>query len=241
MSPLLSTLSLLGLLASRVSAHGHVSSIIADGVEYPGADPSNPSDDSPGWQAANQDNGFVAPSSFSSPDIVCHKTAVSPPSYATVAAGGTVTLQWSTWPDSHHGPVLDYLASCDGDCTAADPASLFFAKIDEGGLIEGENPGYWASDDLVAAGNAWTVTIPEDLAPGNYVLRHEIIGLHSAGQEDGAQAYPQCVNLEVTGGGPAVPSGVPATEFYSADDPGILINIYGPIEYVIPGPALWQG
>lgn len=37
-----------------------------------------------------------------------------------------------------------------------------------------------------------TVAIPSDIAPGNYVIRHEIIALHSAGQENGAQSYPQC-------------------------------------------------
>lgn len=37
-----------------------------------------------------------------------------------------------------------------------------------------------------------TVAIPSDIAPGNYIIRHEIIALHSAGQENGAQSYPQC-------------------------------------------------
>lgn len=43
-----------------------------------------------------------------------------------------------------------------------------------------------------ANNNTGSLTIPSDLKAGNYVLRHEIIALHSAGQEDGAQAYPQC-------------------------------------------------
>jgi cellulase len=38
---------------------------------------------------------------------------------------------------------------------------------------------------------AWNVKIPASLAAGSYVLRHEIIGLHSAGSPNGAQAYPQ--------------------------------------------------
>jgi len=40
-------------------------------------------------------------------------------------------------------------------------------------------------------GFSWTVKIPSSLAPGSYVLRHEIIGLHSAGSSNGAQNYPQ--------------------------------------------------
>jgi cellulase len=89
-------------------------------------------------------------------------------------------------------------------------------------------------------GNAWTVTIPENLAPGNYVLRHEILALHSAGQANGAQFYPQCINLEVTGSGSATPDGVAGTSLYTAEDPGVLFNLYGEFsEYPIPGPALW--
>ncbi|KAK1763649.1 glycoside hydrolase, partial [Phialemonium atrogriseum] len=229
-------------LSAVASAHGHVATIIADGVEYPGAVPGNVPPESVGWTASNLDNGFVAPDAFSSPDIICHKEATAATAYATVAAGGTVTLVWNTWPDSHHGPVIDYLAACNGECSSVDKTSLSFAKIDEDGLISGSNPGNWATDDLIANGNSWTVTIPSSVAPGNYVLRHEIIALHSAGQPNGAQAYPQCINLEVTGSGSAVPSGEPATSFYTPEDPGILFNLYEPdLQYTIPGPALWQG
>jgi hypothetical protein len=35
------------------------------------------------------------------------------------------------------------------------------------------------------------VSIPSTLKPGAYVLRHEIIALHGARSDDGAQAYPQ--------------------------------------------------
>jgi len=42
---------------------------------------------------------------------------------------------------------------------------------------------------LQANNNTWTMTIPSGLN-GNYVLRHEILALHSAGQQNGAQNYP---------------------------------------------------
>jgi hypothetical protein len=87
------------------------------------------------------------------------------------------------------------------------------------------------------------VTIPANLAPGNYVLRHEIIALHSAGSTNGAQAYPQCLNLKVGGSKTtALPAGVPATKFYTPTDPGILFNLYASFSsYSIPGPAVWSG
>jgi cellulase len=233
---------LLSALAATVQGHGHVATIVADGVEYPGAVPANTPADSPGWTASNLDNGFVEPNSFSSPDIICHKEAKAPNAYAKVAAGGSVTLQWDTWPESHKGPVIDYLAACNGECSSADKTSLSFVKIAEKGLISGSNPGTWAADELISNGNSWTVEIPSSIAPGKYVLRHEILALHASGQPNGAQAYPQCVNLEITGSGSTTPSGEPATSFYTASDPGILFNLYESFSsYDIPGPALFSG
>jgi cellulase len=227
--------------AAAVSAHGHVQTVIADGQTYTGGIPSGAPADAVGWAASNQDNGFVEPNSFGSADIACHKSATAPSNSVTVSAGSTITLQWNTWPESHKGPVIDYLASCGGDCASASAGSLSFAKIAEKGLNSGSNPGNWASDDLIANGNAWTVDIPSNLAPGGYVLRHEIIALHSAGQPNGAQSYPQCINLEVTGGGSATPSGTPATSLYTASDPGITFNLYEDFSsYPIPGPPVWS-
>jgi len=120
---------------------------------------------------------------------------------------------------------------------------LEFFKIDGVGLIDDTTvPGTWASDQLIANNNSWTVTIPSDIAPGNYVLRHEIIALHSAGTVDGAQNYPQCVNIQVSGTGTATPAGVLGTALYTETDPGIEINIYESLStYVVPGPTLYSG
>jgi len=139
--------------------------------------------------------------------------------------------------------LADYLANCNGDCTTVDKTTLEFFKIDGVGLIDDTTiPGSWASDTLIANNNSWTVTIPSDITPGNYVLRHEIIALHSAGSVDGAQNYPQCVNLEVTGSGTATPAGVLGTALYTETDPGIEINIYQSLStYIVPGPTLYSG
>jgi hypothetical protein len=161
---------------------------------------------------------------------------------ATVAAGGKIKLQWDTWPESHHGPVLDYLAKCAGDdCTSVEAGDLSFFKIDEKGLNDAASQN-WASDDLIKNDFAWTVTVPEDIAPGQYVLRHESIALHSAQDTNGAQNYPQCINIKVTGSGTAEPAGVVATELYTASDPGISLSIYNSLtDYEIPGPAVYSG
>ena len=240
--------AVLGSLAASVSAHGIVQGIVAGGKWYSGYNPSFQYADPPptviGWSIPeDQDLGFVAPDAYGGPDIICHVGATPGGASAKVAAGSVVELQWTVWPDSHHGPVLDYLAKCSGSCTNADKTSLEFFKIDQGGLVDDTTPpGTWASDQLIANNNSWVVTIPKSIAPGNYVLRHEIIALHSAGTQDGAQNYPQCINLQITGSGSDSPSGTLGTALYKADDPGILINIYTELStYKIPGPSLIAG
>lgn len=239
-----------GLLASAasVSAHGFVQGIVADGTYYTGYLVNQypymtTPPDSIGWTESATDLGFVAPDAYAGGDIICHKSATNGKASATVAAGSTVVMEWNTWPESHHGPVIDYLASCNGDCTTVDKTTLEFFKIDEAGLIDDTtSPGTWASDQLIANNNSWSVTIPSTIAAGNYVLRHEIIALHGAGSTDGAQNYPQCINLVVTGGGSDVPTGTLGEALYTETDPGILVNIYTTgLTYTIPGPALYSG
>lgn len=240
--------AILGSLASSVAAHGYVSGFVAGGTWYSGYSPSfqyqNPPPTVAGWSdPENLANGYVAPTAYGDADIVCHLSATPGGTAAKINAGDQVELQWTTWPDSHRGPVLDYLAKVDGEFADIDKTALNFFKIDERGLVDSSAaPGKWASDELIANNNSWAVTIPSSIAPGKYVLRHEIIALHSAGDANGAQNYPQCINLEITSDGTDTPAGQVATSFYKAEDPGIKINIYTTLaSYTIPGPALWSG
>ncbi|KAK5654935.1 hypothetical protein OQA88_6691 [Cercophora sp. LCS_1] len=230
--------------AALVSAHGHVSHIIVNGNQYRNYDPTtdfyNPSaaPDVIGWSALNQDNGFIEPVNFGTSEIICHKGAKPGKGHATVAAGDKISIVWTPeWPESHVGPVIDYLANCNGPCETVDPASLRFFKIGAGGYSNG-----WASDVLRANGNSWLVQIPADLKAGNYVLRHEIVALHGGANPNGAQAYPQCLNLRVTGSGNNSPAGVAGTSLYTSTSPGILFNpwVSSPV-YPVPGPALIAG
>jgi lytic cellulose monooxygenase (C1-hydroxylating) len=230
-------------LAASVSAHGHVRGITAGGQYYLGADPSfqyQPENQRPavaGWSAQNLDNGFV--SEYSSPDMICHKSATPGLASITVAAGSSITLHWNTWPDTHKGPVIDYLANANGDFSSISKTSLRFVKIAEAGL----SGGSWAADRLLANNVSWSVTIPSSIAAGNYVLRHEIIALHSASSAGGAQNYPQCINLKVTGSGTnSLSSGTLGTALYTGNEPGIIYNLYnGQTTYQIPGPQLMSG
>lgn len=229
-------------LLAKANAHGIVSGILAEGKYYPGQSHYS-TGPSAGWKADNGDNGFA--SSLIDENIICHNSAVPGTQYVTVAAGSSIELQWTAWPESHKGPMLDYLAPCGDDCTTVDKTELQFTKIDEAGLVDAtSSPQVWASDEMISNNNTWVTTIPDSIAPGKYVLRHETIALHAAGESNGAQAYPQCINLEVTGSGTnSLSSGTLGTELYTLTDPGILVNIYYPVlsSYEIPGPAVMAG
>ncbi|CAI7602471.1 unnamed protein product [Penicillium manginii] len=240
------TASLLLASAALVAGHGYVNSIDVDGTTYGGylIDTYYYESDPPkiiAWSTNATDDGFVAPTAYSSSDIICHRGSAPAALSAPVTPGGSVKMTWSTWPDDHHGPVITYLAKCDGDCADVDKTTLEFFKIDAGGLIsETAIPGTWASDELIEASYSRTMTIPSDIEAGNYVLRHEIIALHSAENTDGAQNYPQCINLKVSGSGTATPSGTLGTALYKASDPGIFVNIWNTLStYDIPGPTLY--
>jgi hypothetical protein len=70
-------------------------------------------------------------------------------------------------------------------------------------------------------------TIPSCLKPGNYLVRHELIALHSAYSYPGAQFYPGCHQIKVTGSGNTVPSSlVSFPGAYKSTDPGVTYDAY---------------
>lgn len=79
-----------------------------------------------------------------------HKGATPGLGSIPVTAGESIDLQWNTWPESHHGPVITYLAPVNGEFADITKADLQWFKIDAGGLNDGSTaPGDWASDDLI--------------------------------------------------------------------------------------------
>lgn len=242
----ISSLGAIAALAATATAHGTVTGVTIDGVftggfklDYYYQKGSNNIPEHNGWYAENLDNGFVEPNNFGTADIICHKNASpegSSDSLAKVAAGGTVEFHWTAWPDSHVGPVITYVAPYTGDIASVKKEDLKWTKIQADGFANGE----WAAKAMIADNNTFPVTVPSSLKAGKYVFRHEIIALHSAGQANGAQNYPQCLNIEVTGSGSESPEGVAGTSLYKADDAGIVFNVYASsIDYPIPGPPMF--
>lgn len=114
------------------SAHGFVNGIrVNDGAWVPGADPvwyyytAGTSPATVGWNALNQDLGFVSPDAYTTSDIACHKSATAGQLSVSANAGDTLDITWSTWPsDSHKGPIINYIAQCSGTSSSL---SLFLS------------------------------------------------------------------------------------------------------------------
>lgn len=251
------SLAALCACVSLVAAHGRVTNITtSSGAVYQGWDPEemNSTRVPPlaAWKAKNLGNIFLPPSQFNTSNITCHYDATPGPLHINATAGETLKFQWNEWPTSHVGPILAYLAACDGSCADADKNKLQWVKIDELGWLNSTGwdtmklGGTWATNVLIANNFSWLVRIPELLAMGNYVLRHEIIALHVADKPDGAQAYPQCVNVRVSAGTSTAmmrpEGGVLGTSLYGMKDAGVLVDVHKKLtSYAIPGPKLWSG
>jgi cellulase len=193
------------LSISSSSAHSHVDEIWAPypSVHYNGWNPNDFDttpypNNTPGWvthpsslipshplmtktqQYTTARGGDpLYPISLNTPSIICNNASSPANLSAPIAAGETVRLKWwnpGPWPSNHKGPVIDYIAACNGSCRAVDPLKLRFVKIAEMGWIDGSmEDGHWVSDVLLEDGSSWNVTVPGGLVEGEYVLRSEII------------------------------------------------------------------
>ncbi|KAF2751515.1 lytic polysaccharide monooxygenase [Sporormia fimetaria CBS 119925] len=240
-------------------AHSHLEKLWANSNEYLAWDPNSETPSiTPSWFTTNRAGNPLPPNALNTYDIICGKGSRAAKTAASIDAGSTLTVKWwqagQPFPNTHWGPIVDYIAPCNGSCASVDPEDLEFVKIAEKGWIKpGIYPeGYWATSELVDRNGTWPIRIPEELAPGEYVVRHELIALHVAYEaigkgpyaKVGAEFYPQCVSVLVGGsGGKMVTGGVPARDLYKGSEPGLAIDIHGTDEhsdYVIPGPAIWS-
>ncbi|KAK7705335.1 hypothetical protein SLS64_005425 [Diaporthe eres] len=234
----------LALIASAtlVAGHGYVTNATIGGDDYefyqPYQDPyKSPVPD----RVSRKITGNGPVEDVTSSAIQCNADTAPAALVAEAAAGSDVELFWTLWPESHVGPTITYMAKCDNDdCTTYEPGTdAVWFKIQENGR-EGTSDT-WGATALMTAGGSVTYTIPECIEPGSYLVRHEIIALHSAYSYPGAQFYPGCHQIKVTGGGSTVPSDLVAFPgAYKGADAGITYDAYKAAEYTIPGPALFS-
>ncbi|KAI1813082.1 fungal cellulose binding domain-containing protein [Poronia punctata] len=229
-------------LAFQASAHSIFQQLWVDGVDY-------------GSQCARMPSNNNPVTSVSSTDIRCNVGGTKGVSKkCPVKAGSTVTVEMHAQPGdrscgseaiggAHYGPVNVYLSQV-SDSTSADGSSPWYKIFADSWSSKGASGDYdnWGTNDLNACCGKMDVPIPANTPSGDYLLRAEVIALHTAGSAGGAQFYVSCYQLTVEGGSGSVPSGVSLPGAFSASDPGIQVNIHAAMSsYANPGPAVISG
>lgn len=233
--------SLLALLPSMVAGHGFVQDITLDGKFFKG----NPVGGPPtGPSAIRQVNSQNPIKGAMNRNVNCGNGATPASLVLDANPGSKLTFNWraadgSKWPHNT-GPILTYMASCGNTtCDKFDPINAKWFKIKQEGR---KSNGDWQQVDLFNGGVS-NASIPDTLAPGNYMVRHEIIALHLATSFGGAEFYEGCIQLRVGGdqtGAPQPSDFVSLPGAYSDNDPGIFdpnaFDAGSP--YVFPGPPV---
>ena len=120
---------------------------------------------------------------------------------------------------------MNYMASCSGSCANFVPSSsTAWFKVAEWGKSVA-NTNTWVQGNI-QAGEPVNATVPPNIPPGEYMLRHEILSLQNAMSPGLAEFYPSCIQLKVGGSGNGSPGNtVNFPGAYSANDSGILIDV----------------
>ncbi|KAL1837890.1 hypothetical protein VTJ49DRAFT_3276 [Mycothermus thermophilus] len=236
------------LLAGGAAAHGAVTSYIIAGKNYPGYQGFSPMN-SPNviqWQW----NDYNPVTSATDPKLRCNGGR-SATLAAEAAPGDEITAIWQQWTHSQ-GPILVWMYKCPGSFSSCDGSGAGWFKIDEAGFhgdgrtvfLDTERPSGWDIAKLVGGNKGWTSKIPQNLAPGNYLVRHELIALHQA---NAPQWYPECAQVVIKGSGTKEPpasykAAIPG--YCNQNDPNIRVPINDhsiPQTYKVPGPPVWRG
>ncbi|KAL7278167.1 hypothetical protein ACG7TL_008140 [Trametes sanguinea] len=229
----------LSLLAAvpLVSAHGYVANVTIDGKAYKGNTPNSNSVQSP----IRMINDVSPVKGTDNQYLSCGQNAQKAALVADAAPGSKVSFQWvsgtgGNWPHNV-GPLMTYMASCGSTgCASFDSANAKWFKIQEDGL---HSDGTWAMNTIYQ-GKPAEIQLPSNIAPGEYLIRHEILALHTAMSLGGAEFYPSCTQLKISGSQTGKPNEtVSFPGAYSDTDPGILIDAYDlKTAYIFPGPAV---
>ncbi|KAF8882002.1 glycosyl hydrolase family 61-domain-containing protein [Infundibulicybe gibba] len=227
------------LAAASVAAHGFVSTVTIDGKVFKGTIGKA---DKPADSVIRQVTEPSPIKGAQNPAVNCGNNAQASSLVADAQPGSQFTFDWTTGALAPHntGPMLTYMASCgETTCDKFDSTKAQWFKIQQVGR---KANGQWAQADLMKGGKA-EVTLPSNIAPGNYLIRHEIIALHIATSPGGAEFYASCTQLKVGGNQNGVPTASELVSFpgaYSDTDPGILdAEIFNPqAPYTFPGPKI---
>ncbi|KAG6895561.1 hypothetical protein C0992_000609 [Termitomyces sp. T32_za158] len=229
--------------AASTLAHGFVSQITVDGKVFKGNVPNGKEDPS----IIRLISTTSPVKKTSNPDLNCGAGAPHPAAdIGNAMPGSKLEFTWDAgngenWPHNT-GPLMTYMASCGSTtCDKFDSTQAKWFKIDQQGRKD-DGSGDWIQADVMA-GQPARVTLPANLASGNYLIRHEIIALHLATSLGGAEFYPSCSQFTVGGSQTGAPTGKELVSFpgaYNDNDPGIFDpQVFNAgAGYTFPGPPI---
>ncbi|KAI1397295.1 lytic polysaccharide monooxygenase [Hypoxylon fuscum] len=234
--------ALAAVAATKVAGHALFQALWVDGVDM-------------GSQCVRMPGSNTPVTNVNSNDIRCNAGGSKGVSAkCAVKAGSTVTIEMHQQPGdrscgsdaiggAHYGPVNVYLSQV-SDAASADGSTPWYKIFADswsakGSVGDGDN---WGTNDLNTCCGKMDIPIPADTPAGDYLLRAEVIALHTASSPGGAQFYISCYQISVAGGSAkaaALPAGVKLPGALKSSDPGIQINIHSKVDkYVNPGPAV---
>ncbi|KAJ7818441.1 glycoside hydrolase [Mycena olivaceomarginata] len=217
------TFALIASVFTGAAAHGWVSTVVITNTTYTGNAPLE-------TQPTPKDSIIRQVAEYAS------------------APGDNIKIGWGGYPEDRGGewihdvgPMLAYLAACDTSCSTfkATQTTQWF-KIAQQGT---QSNGSWYQERLYE-GLLAEVTLPANLKGGDYLLRHEVIALHMAEALGGAEFFPSCIQITVTGNGTGTATQKEMAHFpgaYKSTDPGIHLDVYTNFDgaaYPFPGPPI---
>ncbi|KAH9847102.1 glycosyl hydrolase family 61-domain-containing protein [Lenzites betulinus] len=223
----------------RVAAHGYLKSVAIDGQTYQGNVPNHATGDSPIRLIDDIDPVKGA----DNPNLSCGQNAQIAAQVVPANPGSTVTFAWASgnggnWPHNT-GPMLTYMAACEGTtCDKFNASGAQWFKVDQVG--KKSDGSTWVQQDIMNGGT-YSMKLPSNILPGDYLVRHEIIALQLAVSMGGAEFYPSCTQVRVGGTGNGAPNAtVSFPGAYTDSEPGIYDpNVYNPgSSYTFPGPPI---
>ncbi|KAH9952641.1 glycosyl hydrolase family 61-domain-containing protein [Russula dissimulans] len=228
---------ILSLLPS-VAAHGFVTKVVIDGTTYTGNVPNAQPSDSPIRQISD-----ISPvKGADNPSMNCGLNAQLATMVVPANPGSAMEFYWGdpgaeNWPHNT-GPLMTYMAACDtSTCDKFNGSTAKWYKVDQiGKKTDGLT---WYQQDVMN-GKPITLTLPTNVAPGDYLVRQEIIALHLAMTLGGAEFYPSCTQIRIGGSQTGTPNQtVSFPGAYSDNDPGIYDpDVYSNQVYDFPGPPV---
>ena len=185
-----------------------------------------------------------------SKDMACGKDGTQPVRRTCPITGGhQLSFEYRQWPEDysrgpldmgHMGPCSVYLKKVDDATKDTAAGDGWFKLWDEG---YDESSGKWCTQKMIGNAGRISVTIPDSLAGGDYLVRPELLALHNIAVKNQPEYYVGCAQifLESTGSsGPESTVSIPG--YTSMSDPGNQYNAFDkPLKpFTIPGPKVYK-